>query len=99
MAFSLNRSNILTQHVAKEVLTLLRGKAAHRNTRHVTQAWLEHQDNSHGYSIPSDIDIDERPDPELFEGVATGPVTDPAMDEPRKDELLDVMPGDIKVQC
>lgn len=38
------------------------------------------------------IDIDERPDPELFEGVATGPVTDPAMDEPRKDELLDVMP-------
>jgi len=38
------------------------------------------------------IDIDESPDPELFEGVDTGPVTEPAIDDPRKEELLEVMP-------
>mmetsp|Transcript_16123 Transcript_16123/g.19770 ORF Transcript_16123/g.19770 Transcript_16123/m.19770 type:complete len:111 (-) Transcript_16123:46-378(-) len=38
------------------------------------------------------IDIEVSPDPEEFEGVATGPVTFPAMEDPKKELLLEVMP-------
>ena len=42
--------------------------------------------------LPGVIDIEESPEPELLGALLTGPVTAPAMDEPRKEELLDVIP-------